>query len=64
LAQQQRNLSIHEYLSARLLKSYGVGVPKGEVAHSAEEAEAVAKSIGIYEPLTDKLDHGLLRQTV
>jgi succinyl-CoA synthetase beta subunit len=43
---------------------YGVGVPKGEVAHSAEEAEAVAKSIGIYEPLTDKLDHGLLRQTV
>lgn len=47
LAQQQkRNLSIHEYLSARLLKSYGIGVPKGEVAHSAEEAEAIAKSIG------------------
>ncbi|KKK17811.1 succinyl-CoA ligase [Aspergillus rambellii] len=46
LAQQQRNLSIHEYLSARLLKSYGVGVPKGEVARSAEEAEAVAKSLG------------------
>ncbi|KAL2866830.1 succinate--CoA ligase (GDP-forming) subunit beta [Aspergillus lucknowensis] len=46
LAQQQRNLSIHEYLSANLLKSYGVGVPKGEVARSAEEAEAVAKSLG------------------
>lgn len=73
-AQQKRNLSIHEYLSANLLKSvsntsicldtnkkttiigsaanrrreqYGVGVPKGEVARSAEEAEAVAKSIGI-----------------
>ncbi|OJJ33143.1 hypothetical protein ASPWEDRAFT_115876 [Aspergillus wentii DTO 134E9] len=46
LAQQHRNLSIHEYLSANLLKSYGVGMPKGEVARSAEEAEAVAKSIG------------------
>ncbi|KAL4812610.1 hypothetical protein BDW67DRAFT_169826 [Aspergillus spinulosporus] len=43
---QQRNLSIHEYLSANLLKSYGVGVPKGEVARSAEEAEKVAKSLG------------------
>ncbi|KAL6229519.1 hypothetical protein BDW75DRAFT_225017 [Aspergillus navahoensis] len=46
LAQQQRNLSIHEHLSANLLKSYGVGVPKGEVARSAEEAERVAKSLG------------------
>ncbi|GAM33286.1 succinate-CoA ligase beta subunit [Talaromyces pinophilus] len=45
-AQQKRNLSIHEYLSADLLKSYGVGVPKGHVARTAEEAEAVAKSIG------------------
>ncbi|OJJ06856.1 hypothetical protein ASPVEDRAFT_340127 [Aspergillus versicolor CBS 583.65] len=46
LAQQQRNLSIHEYLSANLLKSYGVGVPKGEVARSGDEAEKVAKSLG------------------
>ncbi|CAG8899206.1 unnamed protein product [Penicillium salamii] len=46
LAVQKRNLSIHEYLSARLLKSYGVGVPQGEVANTAEEAEAIAKSIG------------------
>jgi succinyl-CoA synthetase beta subunit len=46
IAQQQRNLSIHEYLSANLLKSYGIGMPKGEVARSAEEAEAVAKSLG------------------
>ncbi|KAL1975719.1 hypothetical protein VTN31DRAFT_4111 [Thermomyces dupontii] len=45
-AQQKRNLSIHEYLSANLLKSYGVGVPKGEVARTPEEAEAVAKRIG------------------
>ncbi|KAL9108092.1 MAG: hypothetical protein Q9227_007067 [Pyrenula ochraceoflavens] len=46
LEQQKRNLSIHEYLSARLLKSYGVGVPDGEVAKTAEEAEAIAKKIG------------------
>uniref|UniRef100_A0A093UW80 Succinate--CoA ligase [ADP-forming] subunit beta, mitochondrial n=1 Tax=Talaromyces marneffei PM1 TaxID=1077442 RepID=A0A093UW80_TALMA len=45
-AQQKRHLSIHEYLSAELLKSYGVGVPKGHVARTADEAEAVAKSIG------------------
>ncbi|MCJ1410798.1 Succinate--CoA ligase [ADP-forming] subunit beta, mitochondrial [Ptychographa xylographoides] len=46
LVQQKRALSIHEYLSANLLKSYGIGVPKGEVARSAAEAEAVAKRIG------------------
>ncbi|KAI9797286.1 MAG: Succinate--CoA ligase [ADP-forming] subunit beta, mitochondrial [Piccolia ochrophora] len=46
VAQQKRPLSIHEYLSADLLKSYGVGVPKGEVARSAAEAEAIANSIG------------------
>ncbi|KAI9887931.1 MAG: Succinate--CoA ligase [ADP-forming] subunit beta, mitochondrial [Watsoniomyces obsoletus] len=44
--QQRRNLAIHEYLSANLLKEYGVEVPKGEVARSAAEAEAIAKSIG------------------
>jgi len=46
LGAQKRNLSIHEYLSANLLKSYGVGVPAGEVAKTAEEAEEVAKKIG------------------
>ncbi|KEF59084.1 succinyl-CoA ligase [GDP-forming] subunit beta, mitochondrial [Exophiala aquamarina CBS 119918] len=44
--QQRRNLSIHEYLSANLLKTYGVGVPNGEVARTPEEAEAIAKKIG------------------
>ncbi|KAI5784091.1 hypothetical protein FPQ18DRAFT_298440 [Pyronema domesticum] len=45
-AQQTRNLSIHEYLAANLLKSYGIGVPRGANAKTAEEAEAVAKEIG------------------
>ncbi|KAI5289291.1 Succinate--CoA ligase [ADP-forming] subunit beta, mitochondrial [Ascosphaera aggregata] len=44
--QQKRNLSIHEYLSAKLLRSYGVGLPKGDVARTAEEAEKVAERIG------------------
>merc|ERR1712230_356152 len=43
--QQRRNLSIHEYLSARLLKSYGIGVPDGEVAKIAQEAETIARKI-------------------
>ncbi|KAK9445933.1 putative succinyl-CoA ligase [Metarhizium anisopliae] len=46
VAQQRRALSIHEYLSADLLRQYGVGVPKGAVAKTAEEAKAVAKEIG------------------
>lgn len=47
--QQKRFLSIHEYLSANLLKTYGIGVPKGEVARSAAEAESIAKKIGMSE---------------
>ncbi|KAI5360537.1 putative succinate--CoA synthetase, beta subunit, ATP-citrate lyase/succinyl-CoA ligase [Septoria linicola] len=46
LRQHVRNLSIHEYRSAQLLDSYGIGVPKGSVAHNAKEAEAVANTIG------------------
>ena len=61
--QQKRFLSIHEYLSANLLKTvrsppspdrptaynwqYGIGVPNGEVARSAAEAETIAKQIGM-----------------
>jgi succinyl-CoA synthetase beta subunit len=45
MMQQVRNLSIHEYRSAKLLESYGIGVPNGDVAFSADEAEKVAKSI-------------------
>ncbi|KAI2642194.1 ATP-grasp domain-containing protein [Xylaria nigripes] len=45
-AQQQRNLSIHEYRSADLLRQYGIGVPKGSNAANAAEAEKIAKEIG------------------
>lgn len=44
-SQQKRALSIHEYLSADILRQYGIGVPSGAVAKTAAEAEAVAKEI-------------------
>jgi succinyl-CoA synthetase beta subunit len=42
----KRFLSLHEYRSAQLLKSYGVGVPKGGVATTPEDAYKVAKELG------------------
>lgn len=45
--QQQRNLSLHEYLSMGLLKEAGIAVPNGVVAKTPEEAYQVAKEIGI-----------------
>uniref|UniRef100_A0A9J8A6S4 Succinate--CoA ligase [ADP-forming] subunit beta, mitochondrial n=2 Tax=Cyprinus carpio TaxID=7962 RepID=A0A9J8A6S4_CYPCA len=44
--QQQRNLSLHEYMSIGLLKEAGISVPAGLVASSPDEAYAVAKQIG------------------
>ncbi|XP_038632199.1 succinate--CoA ligase [ADP-forming] subunit beta, mitochondrial-like [Scyliorhinus canicula] len=44
--QQQRNLSLHEYLSMDLLKNAGISIPKGQVASSADEAFNVAKELG------------------
>lgn len=45
--QQKRFLSLHEFRSANLLKSYGVGVPAGEAATTPEGAEAVATKLGL-----------------
>uniref|UniRef100_A0A3Q3WYL0 Succinate--CoA ligase [ADP-forming] subunit beta, mitochondrial n=1 Tax=Mola mola TaxID=94237 RepID=A0A3Q3WYL0_MOLML len=47
VAQQQRNLSLHEYMSIGLLKEAGISVPAGTVASSSEEAYAVAKEIDL-----------------
>lgn len=46
LQQQQRNLSLHEYMSIGLLKEAGISVPAGMVASSSDEAYDVAKKIG------------------
>src|SRR5690349_9301164 len=39
-------MNIHEYQAKSLLKRYGVAVPKGGVAYTAQEAEKVAKELG------------------
>jgi succinyl-CoA synthetase beta subunit len=39
-------MKIHEYQGKELLKSYGVPVPRGIVARSAEEAEQAARELG------------------
>jgi succinyl-CoA synthetase beta subunit len=38
-------MKIHEYQAKGVLKKYGVAVPRGEMASSREEAEAVAKNL-------------------
>jgi len=40
------NMKIHEYQGKTLLKEYGVPVPRGIVARTADEAEAAAKELG------------------
>lgn len=43
---QQRSLSLHEYLSMRLLQEAGLSVPKGAVAGTPAEVYNVAKKLG------------------
>src|SRR5580704_11041434 len=38
-------MKIHEYQAKAILKKYGVAVPRGEMAETREEAEAVARSL-------------------
>jgi succinyl-CoA synthetase beta subunit len=38
-------MKIHEYQAKAILKKYGVAVPRGEMAETPEQAEAVAKSL-------------------
>ncbi len=39
-------MKIHEYQGKEILKQFGVAVPRGIVARSAEEAEAAARELG------------------
>ncbi len=39
-------MNIHEYQAKDILRKYGVAVPRGKVAFTAEEAEAAAKELG------------------
>ena len=39
-------MNIHEYQAKGLLAKFGVAVPRGGVAYTVEEAEAMAKNLG------------------
>src|SRR6201993_321936 len=39
-------MKIHEYQAKAILARYAVPVPRGEVAHTVDEAEAAAKKLG------------------
>jgi succinyl-CoA synthetase beta subunit len=39
-------MNIHEFQAKEVLRRYGVAVPRGKVATSAEEAEAIAREFG------------------
>ncbi|MDH3407264.1 MAG: ADP-forming succinate--CoA ligase subunit beta [Gammaproteobacteria bacterium] len=40
-------MNIHEFQAKDLMRQYGVPVPAGSVAHSVEQAEAVAEELGV-----------------
>ena len=46
MTQQKRHLSIHEHHSMGLLSKFGVDIPRGKVARTPQEAEAVATELG------------------
>lgn len=39
-------MKIHEYQAKDIFSNYGIPVPKGAVAHSAEEARRIAEGLG------------------
>jgi acyl-CoA synthetase (NDP forming) len=43
---QARWLSLHEYQAYKLLRKYDVPVPRGQVAETPEQVEAIARELG------------------
>ena len=39
-------MNLHEYQAKELLRKVGVPIPPGEIAHTPDEAEAIAKKFG------------------
>ena len=39
-------MNIHEYQAKEIFRKFGIPIPPGEVAHTAEEAEAIARKFG------------------
>ncbi|KAF2076087.1 hypothetical protein CYY_002601 [Polysphondylium violaceum] len=46
LVYTKRFLNIHEYQAQRMMKGFGIDVPKGNVAETPEEAEKIAEVLG------------------
>ena len=44
--QQKRSLSVHEYLSMKILNDLDIKVPNGKVARTPDEAYEAAKELG------------------
>src|SRR5258705_13585415 len=51
------HLKIHEYQAKALLKSFGVPVPSGEVATTADEAQAIAARLGTAKVVVKAQNH-------
>lgn len=45
---QKRFLNVHEYLSQELMSKFGIRVPRGSVARTADEAQRVAERLGSF----------------
>ena len=46
LAQSRRHVSLHEHHSMDLMSSFGISVPYGEVASTAEQAQDITERLG------------------
>lgn len=46
LAQPRRHVSLHEHHSMELMNSFGISVPYGEVATTAEQAMDITHRLG------------------
>jgi succinyl-CoA synthetase beta subunit len=44
-------MKIHEYQAKEILRGFGVAVPQGKLAHTAAEAEAIAKELLAHKPV-------------
>jgi succinyl-CoA synthetase beta subunit len=47
IREEPSSVKVHEYQAKALLSGFGVPVPRGKVAYTAEEAVAVAKELGL-----------------
>ena len=47
-AQSCRHVSLHEHHSMDLMSTYGISVPRGELATTAEQARDITQRLGMH----------------